>query len=366
MSYEQATPERITKVFIGGLKDLTEEDLRTYFSKFGEFSTERNGKPTTGIELIKDKETQVPKFAFLHYKNVSDCDSCIKSSPHFIKNVKLMPRLAVNKELNYALRQCEKDGQSGKLKVFIGGLPGSADEEKVKTTLESHFANMKVQKVIVKRVKETLKPRGFGFLTLEDDHDVAKACEIRHFIIDGKQVECKLAPDNQQGGQGGGFGGGRGGGQDRGGFRGGYGQGGRGGGRGGGSSNWQQESYGGGGGGYGAGYESWGNESYDDGSYYAQDTSYSYNQNGGNGYDAGYNYDTGYGQSSGSDYYGSGDGYSQSQGGYGGARGGGRGRGGASSYGGGRGAARGAGGRGGARGGGRGAPRHHPYQQQSY
>jgi len=122
-------------------------------------------------------------------------------------------------------------------KIYVGNLPYSATEDELRELFGAHGD---VTSVSLVNDRETGRPRGFGFVEMEDGAEKAIAA------LDGKEVGGRTLKVNEarprEGGGGGGRGG-YGGGGGRGG--GGYGGGGGGGYRGGGGGG----DYGGGGGG---------------------------------------------------------------------------------------------------------------------
>lgn len=64
-----ADKQNLNKIFIGGLKDqITDQDLRTYFSQFG---------PIEKIETFMNKETGKRKgFAFISFGDYDAVDKC--------------------------------------------------------------------------------------------------------------------------------------------------------------------------------------------------------------------------------------------------------------------------------------------------
>ena len=115
-------------------------------------------------------------------------------------------------------------------KLYVGNLSFNTTE----TDLQDLFATVgPVQEAIIMQDRMTMKSRGFGFVTMEENADAQKAIAQFH----GKQIEGRALTVNEarpreerSGGGGGGgdrsYGGGRssygGGGGDRGGDRGGY------------------------------------------------------------------------------------------------------------------------------------------------
>ena len=76
--------------------------------------------------------------------------------------------------------------------MFVGGIAPGTTEQDLSRRFDS-YGN--VTKVEIKVDKESLRPRGFGFLTLDNDESVRQICKDQFFVINGKKVECKLAQD---------------------------------------------------------------------------------------------------------------------------------------------------------------------------
>lgn len=118
------------------------------------------------------------------------------------------------------------------MKIYVGNMPFRTTEQE----LEGLFSNFgTVNEVAVITDRETGRPRGFAFVTMDSDEEAREAIEkLNGTEFDGRTLtvnEAKPRADRGGGGGGGGgrggYGGGRGGG---GGGRGGYGGGGGGGG----------------------------------------------------------------------------------------------------------------------------------------
>jgi len=115
------------------------------------------------------------------------------------------------------------------VKLFIGGLSWSTDDDSLRTAFEA-YGEVVDAKVVMDR--DTGKSRGFGFVTFAsaDEASAAKS-NLNQIELDGREIRVDDASDRDSGGGRGGFrGGSRGGGGFRGGRGGGYG-GDRGGGR---------------------------------------------------------------------------------------------------------------------------------------
>ena len=96
-------------------------------------------------------------------------------------------------------------------KIYVGNLPFSASEDEIKEVFGQHGT---VHSVALIMDRETGRPRGFGFIEV-DDNDLATMIQN----LDGKEMGGRALRVNEAqdkprggGGGGGGYGGGRGGG----------------------------------------------------------------------------------------------------------------------------------------------------------
>lgn len=120
-------------------------------------------------------------------------------------------------------------------RIYVGNLPFSITETELRELFEKHGP---VTSVALVNDRETGRPRGFGFVEMEEPGAGQAISALDGKPFGGRSLRVSEAQERRSGGGGGGYGGGGGG-------RGGYGGGGGGGGRGG---------YGGGDrGGYGGG-----------------------------------------------------------------------------------------------------------------
>jgi RNA recognition motif-containing protein len=71
-------------------------------------------------------------------------------------------------------------------KLFVGSLPWSVNDEKLKQTFEKHGAVVSA-KIIMDR--DTNKSRGFGFVEMENSSDASKAIKaLNETEIDGRNI----------------------------------------------------------------------------------------------------------------------------------------------------------------------------------
>ena len=102
-------------------------------------------------------------------------------------------------------------------KIYVGNLPFSASEDDIKELFGQHGA---VHSVALIMDRETGRPRGFGFIEVDDDALSAMIQNLDGHEMDGRALRVNEAQDKPRGGGGGGgYGGGRGGGGGGGGGR---------------------------------------------------------------------------------------------------------------------------------------------------
>jgi RNA recognition motif-containing protein len=102
------------------------------------------------------------------------------------------------------------------MKIYVGNLSFSTTEQ----TLEGLFSNYgQVDEVAVITDRDTGRPRGFAFVTMNNDTEAQAAIEaVNGTEFEGRTLTCNEAkPQVKRGGGGGGGGGPRGGGGGRGG-----------------------------------------------------------------------------------------------------------------------------------------------------
>jgi RNA recognition motif-containing protein len=103
-------------------------------------------------------------------------------------------------------------------KIYVGNLPFSATEDQVKELFGEHGT---VHTVALINDRETGRPRGFGFIEVDDDALAAMIQNLDGKEMDGRALRVNEAQDRPRGGGGGGgggrggYGGGGGGGGDR-------------------------------------------------------------------------------------------------------------------------------------------------------
>ena len=99
-------------------------------------------------------------------------------------------------------------------KIYVGNLPFSATEDELKDLFGQHGT---VHSVALINDRETGRPRGFGFIEVEDEGLSAMIQNLDGKELNGRALRVNEAQDRPRGGSGGGGGGGGGYGGGRGG-----------------------------------------------------------------------------------------------------------------------------------------------------
>jgi cold-inducible RNA-binding protein len=96
------------------------------------------------------------------------------------------------------------------MKLYLGNLPFSASEEDIR---EAFSAYGTIEDLFIPLDRETNRPRGFAFITLQDDDQARKAIEEMDGVdLQGRNLRVNEAEERRPSGGGGGGGGYRGGG----------------------------------------------------------------------------------------------------------------------------------------------------------
>ena len=91
-------------------------------------------------------------------------------------------------------------------KLYVGNLPFSATDEEVTALFGQHGT---VHSVALINDRETGRPRGFGFVEMDDDAAVAAMQALDGSEMGGRALRVNEAQDRRRGGGGGGgYGGG--------------------------------------------------------------------------------------------------------------------------------------------------------------
>ncbi len=89
-------------------------------------------------------------------------------------------------------------------KIYVGNLPFSATEDQIRALFSKHGT---VQSVALITDRDTGRPRGFGFVEIDDAGMAAAIKALNGYEMDGRALKVNEAQDKPRGGGGGGGGG---------------------------------------------------------------------------------------------------------------------------------------------------------------
>ncbi|GBM14247.1 Heterogeneous nuclear ribonucleoproteins A2/B1 [Araneus ventricosus] len=169
---------RYRKLFVGGINsDVTENDLKAYFEKFGVL---------TGCTIHRNRDTGRSRgFGFVTFKDPSSVDAAQSSRPHAIGNCEVTTKRAVPREYFELF-----DGLLTVNKIFVGGLRQDIQESDLQEYFGS-FGRVKKIDIMVDRNTNTL--RGFAFVEFDDYDPVDKVVLLGNHFIRGHDVTVKKA-----------------------------------------------------------------------------------------------------------------------------------------------------------------------------
>ncbi|XP_051893644.1 DAZ-associated protein 1 isoform X3 [Pristis pectinata] len=194
--------DEIGKLFVGGLDwNTTQETLRDYFSQYGE---------VVDCVIMKDKMTNQSRgFGFVKFKDPNCVGTVLASRPHNLDGRTIDPKPCTPRSMQQEKPKPKEGGGWGKgsqnqssnksKKVFVGGIPHNCSE----TELRDYFKRFGVvSEVVMIYDAEKQRPRGFGFITFEDEQSVDQAVNMHYHDIMGKKVEVKRAEPRDSKGPG--------------------------------------------------------------------------------------------------------------------------------------------------------------------
>ncbi|UZJ54160.1 hypothetical protein CBS101457_003480 [Exobasidium rhododendri] len=179
--YKQLLPHEMPdegKLFVGGLNwETTDEGLKQYFSQFGKVNY---------CLIMRDPATQRSRgFAFLTLDDPKAVNS-VMVKEHYLDGKIIDPKRAIPRQENIKTAKC-----------FIGGIPSTATSESFKAYFE-RYGNVLDSTLMMDR--ETQKPRGYGFVTYDNEATVETLLMGDPLVMDGKIIEIKRAtPRNADG-----------------------------------------------------------------------------------------------------------------------------------------------------------------------
>ncbi|KAG5190568.1 hypothetical protein JKP88DRAFT_175552 [Tribonema minus] len=158
------------KIFVGGISwQTSDESLSKYFSKFGALAD---------VALMKDKYTGQPRgFGFIKFEDPAVVDVVLTQAEHSIDGRTVDVKRAVPKSEAPGPSRTARPADTNK--VFVGGLAPSVTVAEFRTYFEGFGA---VSDAVVMFDRQTLRSRGFGFVTFQEDSVVQNVLMGTHEI----------------------------------------------------------------------------------------------------------------------------------------------------------------------------------------
>lgn len=198
------------KLFIGGISWETDEDkMKQYFSNYGE---------VLQTVIMRDKLTGKPRgFGFVVFADPSVLETVLNDK-HTIDGRTVEAKRAMSREEqqttnrfgnSFSNRMGGGGGNTRTKKIFVGGLPPNLSEEEFRSYFQT-YGN--VTDVVVMFDQTTQRPRGFGFISFDEEEAVERVLHKTFHELNGKNVEVKRAlpkdanSNNASGGRSGGSG----------------------------------------------------------------------------------------------------------------------------------------------------------------
>uniref|UniRef100_A0A2K6FTV8 RRM domain-containing protein n=1 Tax=Propithecus coquereli TaxID=379532 RepID=A0A2K6FTV8_PROCO len=178
-------PEHLRKLFIGGLSFETIDDsLREHF-EIGAHS-------------------QIVGFGFVTYSCVQEVDGAMCAQPHKVDRYVVEPKRAISREDSVKL-----GAHLTVKKIFVGGIKEDTKEYNLRDYFEKYG---KIETIEITEDRQSVKKRGFAFVTFDDHDTVDKIVVQKYHTINGHNCERKALSKQEmqsagsQRGQGGGSG----------------------------------------------------------------------------------------------------------------------------------------------------------------
>jgi len=202
-STKQPIDDNKGKLFIGGLSwETTEDGLKEYFSSYGEV--------TDCVVMINPHTHRSRGFGFITFAEEEVAAKVIASGKHTLDDREIDPKPAVPKggvprgRMKHQHQHQNGGGGGGGIrhrhemsaqpiktkKIFVGGLTPDTTQDSLTEYFEQFGT---VEEVILMYDRETRRPRGFGFVTFNDESPVEALVAKRFVEINKKSVEIKAA-----------------------------------------------------------------------------------------------------------------------------------------------------------------------------
>ncbi|GKC77308.1 UBP1-associated protein 2C-like protein [Tanacetum coccineum] len=168
------------KLFIRGIGwETTSEKLRTVFSAYGELEE---------AIVITDKVTNKSKgYGFVTFKHIDGAMLAVKEPSKKIDGRVTVAQLAVNRELGSV--------DVSMRKIYVGNVPFEISSER----LLAHFAAYgEIEEGPLGFDKQSGKVKGFAFFVYKSEEGARNSLVDPIKVIDGHQVNCKMATDGKK------------------------------------------------------------------------------------------------------------------------------------------------------------------------
>lgn len=182
------------KVYVGGLDfNTSAESIKDHFFHYGN---------VLDCNIMIDKETGRSRgFAFVTFEEVRAAEAALATTSHTVDGRSVSVRKAVRDAAGKGSGSGGAAGQFNAIKIFVGGLPPTADYDKL-TSFFGQFGN--IEDAVVMMDPGTQRSRGFGFVTYSDTASVeAAVANYDKNEVDGKWVEVKRCVPQDKMGSGG-------------------------------------------------------------------------------------------------------------------------------------------------------------------
>ncbi|KAL0536831.1 hypothetical protein IC582_025793 [Cucumis melo] len=175
------------KLFVGGISWDTDEDrLKEYFNAYGD---------VVEAVIMKDRTTGRGRgFGFIVFADPSVADRVIREKHNIDGRMVEAKRAVPRNDQNIVGRTSGSinvsPGPGRTRKIFVGGLASTVTESEFKNYFDQFGT---ITDVVVMYDHNTLRPRGFGFITYDSEEAVEKVLIKTFHELNGKMVEVKRA-----------------------------------------------------------------------------------------------------------------------------------------------------------------------------